>query len=905
MEDGTVRIVRAQGETGMTESEEDIIISAERELARVRGASDRPDAPALRDMARYRDVFSRTAGLIAARSPEGGSGIRTCRLMADLADRFIVHAFRMCFPGENARVALFALGGYGRRELSPYSDIDLLFLLDASPDETRDAGISAVMRFLWDLNFDLGHSTRTVAECIRVADEDTDFATSLLEARFLAGEGPLREEFAARFSAWLHGGAARRLAVQKIEERHRRIESFNGTVQIQSPNVKESPGGLRDIHVSRWLSVLAGGADDIASLADAGYLRPEEARDYGGALDFFLGVRNALHVVSGKRADLLNHVILPELAAHLGYPGDGSRPVERLMREYYHHAGEVFRLTNRVTGRFMERFVPGERKPLAILPIGLRSNETTVALLHENEEFLDRHPHLAVDIFTVAGACGLKLTEDSASAVEQWAARSDGSFPETPGVRGSFHELINMRSGVSPAIRLMHEHDVLTRLIPEFGGIAWHYQYDFYHAFTTDEHSVRVVENLDDMAAGRFSPFPELHGIMEDVTAKGALFLAGILHDIGKAEGGSHSTHGERLATRALRRLDFDDRTVDLVRFLIREHLLMSHTSQRRDMDDPDTIRDFVERVKSTGRLRMLTALTFADLAALSSGALTDWKKSLLWGLYTRAFLLIERGCERSGCFLDADTDRVVRRLGKSIPEETVRAHLAGLPDQYLRVTPPPQIREHLLGIERMGSRGVWVSFRHRKGLTYLTVICRDYPHALSDICGTITASDISIVAAQVFTRSDGAVIDTFIVVSGNGETAVPRESREAFRENFRKVASGRLRAENLIRSHILRWRRRKRNVVRHPPRVRTDNSVSPRYTVLDVFATDYTGLLYDITSVLAAHGIAIQTARIGTDEDQVADAFYIRTRDGGKVEGAELETLTAEIIARLESVEQ
>jgi [protein-PII] uridylyltransferase len=466
---------------------------------------------------------------------------------------------------------------------------------------------------------------------------------------------------------------------------------------------------------------------------------------------------------------------------------------------------------------------------------------------------------------------------------------------------------MNLRTGAARAIRLMHEHGVLARLIPEFGAIGWHYQYDFYHAFTTDEHSLRTVEHLESMAAGGFAPFPQMHEVMADVTARGALYLAGLLHDIGKAEGAAHSAHSERLAARALRRLGCDERTVALVRFLIREHLLMSHVTQRRDTDDPETIRDFIGRVRSAGRLRMLTALTFADLSALSEGALSDWKKTLLWSLYTRALLLIEQEYEHSAPSLrDTAARRAVERLRARIPEPAILTHLNSLPEQYLRVTPPSEIGAHIRGISLMERRGAWASFHRRRGLTYLTVICRDYPSALSDICGAITASDINIVAAQIFTRGDGVIIDTFLVVNGTGETRIPPESQRGFKRNFFRVIAGEAKASDLIHDHILRWRRRKKKVLYHAPRVRIDNTVSSAYTVVDVFASDYTGLLYDITSVLASYGMDIHTARIGTDEDQAADAFYIRKSGGGKIEDkAELEKLTREIVERLEKMRQ
>jgi [protein-PII] uridylyltransferase len=861
-----------------------------------------------RDMGVWRDLLDRCRGDAASLHMGGADSVRVCRLLSDFVDRFMLHVCRLCFPeGCGTGPAVVALAGYGRRELSPFSDVDLLFLMEEGSGEGDDPRIGEMLRFLWDLNLELGHSTRTPAECIPAAEEDSYLATSLLEGRLLAGRTELWDDFRERFGRWLREGGAGRTAARKIEERRLRIDSFDGTVQIQSPNLKESPGGLRDVHLARWLAALEGEDGGFGGIERAGLLADDETGALSKGFELILRARNALHFISGKKADLLNHLMIPEVAANLGYGGAGAEPVEHLMRDYYREAGSVFRLVNRAIERFTQRANPQPQKPFVVLPIGLRRNDTHVALLHEERVFLEQHPHLFVEIFTVAGACGLRLTEDSASVIEHSADGIDDAFPTLPDVRSAFHALADLRTGAARALRLLHEHGVLAKLIPEFGAIGWHYQYDFYHAFTTDEHSLRAVERLESMTSGRFDAFPQLNEVAADVTARGALYLAGLLHDIGKAEDGAHPAHGERLAARALRRLDFDERTVDLVRFLVREHLVMSHVTQRRDTDDPETIRDFIGRVKSAGRLKMLAALTFADLSALSAEALSDWKKSLLWNLYSLAILLIERGYELTAPSLrDTAVRRAVERLGSRISGPRILDHLNGLPEQYLRVTTPSEIGAHIRGIALMERRGAWASFQRRRGLTYLTVICRDYPRALSDICGAITASDISILAAQIFTRGDGVVIDTFLVVNGTGETRIPPESKRGFKRNLVRVAAGEAKAADLIRDHIVRWRRRRKKAVYSPPRVRIDNTVSSLYTVVDVFATDYTGLLYDITSVLASEGMDIHTARIGTDEDQVADAFYIRKSGGGKVEDErDLEMLTRRIIERLELVRE
>ena len=850
----------------------------------------------------YRAALKHFHSVIEKEHYHGLSGKLICAKLSVLIDRLIMHTYENSTSADKggSEFAITALGGYGRNELNPYSDIDLLFLSKKPFKKCRTDPLKKSLLFLWDVNLDLGHSTHTIDECLEAAGNDDHLATSLLEARFLTGNLSIWEEFKTAYADWLHNGAGKQLAMLKIKERIQRLNFFHGTVHIQEPNIKECPGTLRDIHTTRWLLLLDDPESSLSGESDSDLLSVKEKEIYNKGLDFLLRIRNSLHFLAAGKADIINHEILPDVAKQLGYRGAGVSPTEKFMRDYYKIAGEIRQLTDRVADDMIERLSPSEHHEFIRVSQDILANDRSVALSDTLIESETITPHVMIQFFAVAGARRAKPTRSTSSYIEEIARLSGPEYFETPEAALAFHKLMNMREGISHALRLMNEHGILVKLLPEFEAICWHYQYDFYHAYTTDEHSLRVVENLENMATG-ISAKPELSVLMEDVTAKSALYLAGLLHDIGKAGGAGHAQRGERRAARALRRLGFDERTIDIVRFLIREHLLMSHISQRRDIEDEDTIDDFIGRVNSARRLRMLTLLTFADLMALSDNALTDWKRTLLLNLYKKGQILIDKDFENTYHRVHENkVKKFMKILNSSFSHTLVKQHINNLPEYYIRNTPGAIINHHIHGIERMKKRGAWASFLRTGELSRLTVIAPDHPKALSDICGTITSADISIVRAQIFTRDDGIIIDTFHVISGNGAAVISPEYQTQFKKNLPKVLAGQLDVRELITSHIKQWRRRKKNVVYYPPRVKFHNNISTKYTVVDVFAADYTGLLYDITSVFAGNGIDIHTARIGTDEDQVADAFYIR-KDGRKIEDEKtIDRLTGEIIGRL-----
>jgi len=872
------------------------------ELARVETEHPPGQSPSgnRRRLNAFRETLQANLARIEAAYDSGGSGRMIAELLTALSDAFVEHAFKSSI-GNGHSLTLIALGGYGREEMSPYSDIDLLCIAPENMTIAMEPVISGMIQFLWDMNFDVGHSTRTIEDSIAVAEGDSDFATSLLEARYITGEASHWDELKKHFTDWRAASNGKKLTFEKLDERNKRLLSFHKTVQIQEPNIKECPGGLRDIHVIRWLAELTG-AEGLSRFKDVGCITEMEIGSIEDDLDFFLRLRHAIHFLSGRKSDVLDHVILPDAAQKAGYSGKGIIPVESIMHDYYMRAGRIKRITDRVCTYIFDEVSEHKYNEFTYAGDNILISDTGVSVPAANPEVFAEDPCLLIRLCTVAGIRGLPLSAETSAVIESFLENADDSSFLNDAMADAFRELFNMSGGIAATLRLMHSHGILTRALPEFDEISWHYQFDFYHTYTTDEHSIRVVENLEGLLYGGDASLAWLSDMAGEVTAKGALFLAGLLHDIGKKTGRGHAKAGEKMASRALKRLGCDRRTVKLVRFLVAEHLIMTHISQRRDIDDEDTIRDFIERVGSTGRLRLLTLLTFADLMALSDSALTDWKKSLLQSLFNKSLILIEKGFEEhAASYLEKRLDSILNTLEKELPKEIVAEHLGLLPEQYMRVTKRKAIRDHIKGILKMKKRGAWASFRRGPDYSLLTVISRDYSHALSDICGAITSCGINIIGARIFTRDDGIIIDTFLVTNHDGDPVISDESQSEFKRNVVDVVTQKADVNALIMSYHRRWRRRKRNVVFSPPRVKVHNDVSSNYSVVDVFAIDYTGLLYDVTSVLASLDIDIHTAKIGTDEDQVADAFYINQPGGGKILNvSEIEQLKHSIVKKM-----
>ncbi|MBN1885529.1 MAG: HD domain-containing protein, partial [Candidatus Krumholzibacteriota bacterium] len=743
----------------------------------------------------YRDFLERLEVFHRA----GGGGLETSRACSDAVEAIVVHLYRSLLADtklDPARApALVALGGFGRRELSPASDVDLLFVPGRGGDD--DGGFTGhLVRLMWDAGLRLGHSVRTMAELRKAIRRDLDLRTAVLDSRLVSGDDAARSRLAVLREEVLtrdRGG----FLEAKLGEATRRWEKYGGSYHLIEPNVKESPGGLRDWQTIRWLGTALPWKGTLTGLYRLSLVDRTEIVEIRRAFDFLVRVRNELHFRAQSDWNVLTLEVQREAAAGLGYVARGDLlAVERFMRDYYSRTRLVYAVLERLfaetRGRGNLRVIDGVlyrrvgapglgRLDLRLLGEKIRQDPLFMfkAQLETGRLF---SPRMERRVRTLYRTDRL----DPAGAVR---------------MRESFLELLCMPGRQAPVLRSMHELGVLRHLVPPFERLRCLKRYDLYHQYTADEHSLQAVAALDALES-ETGLLARLYG---EVAEKTELLLATLLHDIGKTSARGHALAGARMAEKILARFPLSTRSRELVVFLVRNHLLLSHFSQRRDMDDPDTAAQFVKRVRSGLNLKLLYLLTYADLRATGVGVWTDWKASLLEGLYDRASaLLADR--RRAGAAwrsrLDDRRRKIVAAAGGEAERARMAAHLDSLPARYAGIVTPARAREHLAMIDELEGRAAVVRFRRLRHVKEITVLTRDRPFRLSQLCGVLTVNDLDIRGAWAFTRRDGVVIDRFHVARLDGSVSLGAEDRRRLEADLDAALSGGLDLDRAVGLH-------------------------------------------------------------------------------------------------------
>ena len=841
---------------------------------------------------------------IVALHRSGAGGLQGVRELSDLVDTVVTHLHRrahLACPdrarAETEGVALLALGGYGRRELNPGSDVDVMFLFPRRVDAYLQTILDHVLYTLWDLGLPVGHSTRSLADCLAVAATDLCSLTAMLEGRFLGGHQAICHRLHERLGKLMSGRRAARFVAEKQAEWERRYRTHGGSLYLQEPNIKESCGGLRDLHTALWMARARHRAGDLDALRRAGLLSRAEWEECRAALDFLLRLRTELHLQGGGKHDVLALSLQEPTACGLGYAAQGERhAVETLMHTYYLHARSLHLIAERISERCAETRSQMEvvMKKLAARDIGDGFTEVRrqIHVRGNAPEVFREDPVRLIKLFWTAQQTGYELSPEAKELVRGHLHLIDDEVRRSGRALASFLAILREPAGVVRALRSMHELGVLPAYIPEFGRITCQVQYDYYHKYTVDEHTFIALEGLEALQGGGDGRHDEFRAIARELKKPEVFRLAVLFHDIGKGEGSGHVERGTALAGEILGRMGLPAEDVETVRFLVAHHLTMAHIAERRDLDDEPMIIEFAQRAKAVDLLKMLYLLTYLDIHAVGPDVWTEWKGSLLWELFLRTHAILTRGVPESEEELRkaaALRAQLVTELGPEFGAPAVERHLDLMPPRYLLTTSKAKVATHLrLVAEVEGGREVssrWAAYA-LAGYAELAACSPGRPGRFAQIVGCLTANGANILSAQVYTRRDGLVIRNFQVSAGPGAPLAEQDAWERVREDLEAVVRGAVQVRDLIRS------RRRDVLVRPAPqgrvmptRVEFDNFVSETHTVIDVRTLDRPGLLYIISSTLSELGLDLSLAKIATEVDQVIDVFYITEADGRKVQ--------------------
>ena len=851
-----------------------------------------PEAAASREqfVSEARSYFSLlTRPLVEMRTP--GTGGRDFALKyTRMVDAMVALLFQRAADEhglalDGIDIAVAALGGYGRSEMAPFSDVDL-FITCGRKSPVIESVASAFIRYMWDIGFELGHAVESLIEADEAITRDMDMKTSLIESRWLCGSRRVARAFEKRV-ALLRRHDREEFLHRKISDALARHEKYGRSYQLIEPDVKMSPGGLRDYQTLVWLGSVGRLPHGLVALRRKGLLLSGERRELEDAYDFLLRTRAEMHLVTTSKQDTLTVAVQQEVAKNLGYSNRGDHlAVEFFMREYYRHTHTVYRIT-----RDCIESLDGGRQVGVLLGKAKMARDGNRLRVPLRPALLRDRP---LYVFEKQKATGQKLDRGLRRRLEVAQTELSGAAV-LHRMRRAFPPLLDDDRNVALVVRSLHETRFLMRIIPEYNQLTCLKRYDLYHHFTVDEHSFKVLENLAALGhPGSVGPpaGDSLVRLYSELPEKRILFLAALLHDVGKIEGHDHAVKGAVLSRTILERMGLSADEIEFVCFLIENHLVMSHFSQRRDPSDMGTMSAFCDRVRTRQRLKYLCLLTYADYRATSPLVWNEWKRTLLWELYVRAYDFMARREKQPREVYQQHKERLLEAFAAGDERRRALEHLDLLPGGYLLTMSADLVRDHIRMIAQLEGEPVVVGHRYSGAAHEITFCTQDKPYRLSELCGVLAVNDFTILNAFAFTRKDGKVVDVFVTQPvDRGDLMTPEETLlriEHLRADLKAVFAGTLDLGAATRRHAQRWRRVTKSSIPMATQVKFENDTSDEYTIIDVFAADRPGLLYTITRTLSALGLSIARAKISTEATRAIDSFYVRAADGKKLTEAE-----------------
>jgi [protein-PII] uridylyltransferase len=841
------------------------------------------------------------------RHQAGGGGREICARRAELVDVLLRYAFDAASSvaarangNPEVALALIALGGYGRGELNPFSDVDVMLLhrqgAEVSPH--LEEMVNQILYLLWDSGFKVGHSTRSIKEAIAQANSDMRTKTAMLEARFLAGDTELAREFREQFRAKCVVGHERAYVEMRMQDQVARHKKFGDSVYLQEPNLKSGCGGLRDYQNLLWITYFKEGSLSTNQLVGKDWLSESDQRRIERAYDFLLRLRTDLHYATGRATDILHLNLQEQIATRLGYsPRKGQLRSEALMRDYYHHTRNILRVTERITQQFVSGHVTSKTRALfSFLPL-IRGNKTPLGecfFIRNKQLHLARRdvfrddPEQMMRAFELAQERDLDLSPELEDLLSRSLRHVTRTYQYSREPRVIFKSILSQKGKVGRILRMMHQADFLGRYTPEFGQLTCLVQHEFLHRYTADEHTLVCIDKLDALTETVDPKLIDYRKLFEQLTDPLVLYLALLLHDSGKAVGRPHSEASALFAQRVAARLQLSSEQRKSLILLVDHHLTLSRMAQQRNLDDPATVMEFAQIVKDQKNLEALMLLTLADGQGTSADAWSDWKESLVWQLFhdTSRYLADRKSYyEQTRIARESLRTSVAKNLSPDYAEE-IEAQFEYMPDHYFRATDVPEIAEHVklfrLFLENISSASEFplapaVKWKvvAEQGHTVMTFCTWERERLLAKVAGSFSVVPLNILSADVFPRGDNALLGVFRVCDTKAQPVSNPSDFELVEQTLRRALEDRSFDFVPLIEKAKRSSRRAAVGIEFPTRIALDNKTHPTYTLIEFQAPDRIGLLYDVLSCLDRENILVPLSRINTQTGAAIDTLY------------------------------
>lgn len=856
----------------------------------------------------FKEVLQTGRAEIQARfESKKANGILTVHNYSFLIDQIIrtlydfttqyVYAIHTPTKGEQFCVA--AVGGYGRGEMAPQSDIDLLFLLPYKQTPKVEQAIEYMLYLLWDLGLKVGHSTRSIDDCIKLAKEDLTIQTALLDARYLWGNQELFDTFVERFKSKVVSGSGHDFVDAKLDERDERHLRMGDTRYVVEPNLKEGKGGLRDLQTLYWIGKYLYGVERWRDLVPHGVITKEDALTFKKSVNFLFTVRCALHFLTNRPQEGLTFDVQHQLSEGLGYKDRaGSRGVERFMKHYYLVAKNVGVLTRNLCAVLDEQQKKKQLRFSMLTNFFKRNVEgfgvDSGRLTLDGEDPFKQNPILIFQLFQVAQDNDLDIHPFTLKKLRQSLKLVNAKFRKDPHANQMFIDILTSTKKPQRVLRMMGEIGLLGKFIPDFARVTAQMQYDMYHTYTVDEHTIKAIGELNRIELGETKEeLPVSCGAISEVISRRALYVALMLHDIAKGRGGDHSVLGAEVAKKLCPRFGLNIEETETVVWLVKSHLTMSHVAFKRDLEDPNLIKKFCEIVQSPERLRLLLILTVCDIRAVGPDVWNGWKGNLLRVLYARAMEVLTGGETAAGgvqARMEYKQDALREALSDWDQDDVENFVSLGNAAYWLSFETDVQARHAELVKRSKGEEGsIFINMEHDtfNNVSEITIYTANHPGLFSIIAGAMALTNASIVDAKISTLSDGMALDTFSVQDQSNEAFDSPQKIKRLGERIDKALKGEIYPANELQKVTNNQLKSRKDIFTVSPRVLIDNKVSNAFTVIEVNARDRIGFLYDVTRTLSDLALQINSSHISTYGERAVDVFYVKDIFGLKVNSA------------------